>query len=226
MPTSTMKEGPYLTDLLEDLGNISPQRVLLKPAPGTATAKDVLDYHRRTGRLCELVDGTLVEKVIGLSESIIAGTIFRDIGNFAEAHDLGIASPGDGPMRLLSTLVRYPDVAFFSWKKLPTRQHPTEPIPDLVPDMAIEVLSEGNTPGEIKRKLKEYFLAGTVLAWVVDPNKRIVSVYTAPDKYNRFTEGDTLDGGAVLPGFKLSVTRILADRPLASKKSRRKPRPS
>jgi hypothetical protein len=64
-----------LADLLEHLGGIHPNRVRFRPAPGTATEKDVLAIHDREGRLHELVDGVLVEKAMGLSESLLAGAL-------------------------------------------------------------------------------------------------------------------------------------------------------
>jgi Uma2 family endonuclease len=48
------------------------------------------------------------------------------------------------------------------------------------------------------------------IVWVVDPKKRTVQVYTAPDKSVTLTEGQTLDGGNVLPGFKLALRTIFA----------------
>jgi Uma2 family endonuclease len=60
----------------------------------------------------------------------------------------------------------------------------------------------------MQRKLKEYFLAGTTLVWLVDPRKRTVVVHTAPDVSRTLTEADTLDGGDVLPGLQLPVRRI------------------
>jgi Uma2 family endonuclease len=83
----------------------------------------------------------------------------------------------------------------------------------VVPNLVAEVLSEGNTRGEITRKLKEYFLAGVELAWVVDPYKRTVAVYTAPDEVTTLTEKETLDGGNVLPGFAMPVKDLFARLP-------------
>jgi Uma2 family endonuclease len=45
-------------------------------------------------------------------------------------------------------------------------------IPDLAPDLAVEVLSEGNTKAEMVRKVREYFEAGVRLVWLTDPKKR------------------------------------------------------
>jgi Uma2 family endonuclease len=72
------------------------------------------------------------------------------------------------------------------------------------------VLSEGNTPGEMERKLKDFFLAGTTLAWIVDPKQRTVTVHTAPDDSLTLTEKDSLDGGDVLPGLRLPVKEVFA----------------
>src|SRR5436190_1852374 len=156
-------------ELVRRLGYIPLKRIRFTPPPGTATERDLLAVLRRSGRLCELVDGTLVEKPIGLPESMLALYIGRKIGNFAEEHDLGIPAGEAGTVRLLKGLVRIPDVAFFSWDKLPGRVLPSKPIPDLAPDLAVEVLSEGNTPAEMHRKLREYFLAGVRLVWMIDP---------------------------------------------------------
>jgi Uma2 family endonuclease len=122
-----------MDDLLELLGGISPKRVLLRPQPGTATEADLLHLLPRTDRLFELVDGTLVEKVMGWLEGCLAFRVGRLIGNFAEEHDLGEGAGADAFSRILPGLVRIPDFAFFCWARLPGRMLPTEPIPDLVP---------------------------------------------------------------------------------------------
>ena len=60
-----------LADLLEQLGGLAPARVRFRPPPGTATEKDVLEVEAHEDRLCELVDGVLVEKAMGWRESIL-----------------------------------------------------------------------------------------------------------------------------------------------------------
>jgi Uma2 family endonuclease len=199
-----------IADLLEHFGQIPPERIRLHPAPGTATEQDVSDLQAREDRLYELVDGVLVEKPMGIRESCLAGLIIRLLGNFVDNYDLGLVTAPDGTLRLAPGLVRIPDVAFISWARLPRRQYPDEPIPDLAPDLAIEVLSPGNTEKEMARKVKDYFFAGTRLVWLVDPDKRTVLVYTAPDQWTRFSERQTLDGGAVLPGFRLPLAQLFA----------------
>jgi len=119
----------------------------------------------------------------------------------------------DGPSRLQSGLIRFPDLTFVSWKRLPRREYPTTPIADVVPNLAAEVLSEGNTSAEMERKRREYFFAGVELVWEIDLFDRTVAVYTAPDVVTILTERDTLDGGRVLPGFRLPLAQAFARLP-------------
>jgi Uma2 family endonuclease len=86
---------------------------------------------------------------------------------------------------------------------LPGRILPEEPIPDLAPDLAVEILSRSNTTAEMPRKLAEYFAAGVRLVWYLDPVARNARVFTAPDASQLVTEDQILDGGLVLPGFTL-----------------------
>ena len=72
-PATATAKPPTLDDLVERLGGIPLSRILVDPAPGTATEADVLEAERRYNRLYELVDGVLVEKAMGFSESLLAG---------------------------------------------------------------------------------------------------------------------------------------------------------
>jgi Uma2 family endonuclease len=199
-----------LRDLLDGLGGVAPDRVRFHPPPGTAKEKHVIEIHDRENRLCELVDGVLVEKVMGAKESLLAIELARSIGNYLEPVELGIVLGADGMLRLMPRLVRIPDVSFISWERIGSDQFPDEPIPDLVPDLAVEVLSEGNTKREMERKLHEYFEAGVRLVWFIDPKSRTVDAYTSPSEFRRYRNGQTLDGGSVLPGFKLPLRQFFA----------------
>ncbi len=111
-------------------------------------------------------------------------------------------------MRIMTNRVRIPDVAFISFDRLPGRKSPGVPIPDLVPDLAVEVLSASNTPREMQIKLGEYFTAGVRLVWYVDLPTRSVRAYTAPDQVQELSESAILTGGSVLPGFEVPVSDI------------------
>jgi Uma2 family endonuclease len=210
-----------LDDLLISLGGISPRRVLFDPLPGTATVKDVLRYRdgpRR--RLVELVDGILVEKPMGFSESLVGSELnYRLTKHLKENGNPGVVTGADGTIKLLRKLVRLPDIAFVSWDRLPNREVPAAKVPEVVPNLAVEVLSKGNTSREMERKLKEYFLAGVELVWFVDPDTRTVTAFTSPDEAETLSEKGTLTGGAVLPGFAVPVAELFACLPPKPKKS-------
>jgi Uma2 family endonuclease len=198
-----------LADLRRRLGGVPLDRIWYKPAPGTATEKDVLEAEARENRLCELVDGTLVEKAVGFEESRLAGRLISLINWYLEKNDLGICAGEGGMMRLALGLVRIPDVSFVARDKLPGRDTPSDPIPGLAPDLAVEVQSEGNTKPEMARKVREYFDAGTRLVWLIDHRKRTVRVFSSPDRSTFVRAHQSLDGGEVLPGFAVSVGELL-----------------
>ncbi len=161
----------------------------------------------REGRGCELIDGTLVEKALGAAESYVSWLLGHLLAKYLEQNNLGICLNPDGLLRISPGLVRMPDLSFISWARLPRRKLPKKKIPDLIPDLAIEVISKSNTPAEIQRKLGEYFNAGVRLAWVIDPRKRTARVHTSARRSILIREHQSLDGGDVLPGF----TVVLAD---------------
>jgi Uma2 family endonuclease len=131
--------------------------------------------------------------------------------SFLDRNDLGIVLGEAGMLRLTPGLVRIPDVSFISWSKFPNRLLPAEPVPDLVPDLAVEILSAGNTDAEMARKLREYFAAGVLVVWYVDPDAQTVRVYTAIDHWTLLTGAQSVHGGNVLPGFTLSVRQWFAE---------------
>jgi Uma2 family endonuclease len=200
-----------VADLLERLGGIPPSRVRWTPTPGTATEADAIAAEQRIGRLCELVDGTLVEKPVGFYESILASIIARLLGNFIEAHDLGVVTGEQGMLRVIPGQIRMPDVAFTSWSRMPP-DYRVSAAPRVSPDLAVEVVSLTNTPAEMAIKRAEYFAGGTRLVWIVYPLTRTVAVYTSDTAEPQVLIGanGTVDGGDVLPGFSFTVAYLFA----------------
>jgi Uma2 family endonuclease len=198
-------------DLVRRFGPISLDRICFSPFPGTATEQDALDLHQRTDRLFELVDGVLVEKVMAFRESFLAIALSAILRSFVTPRNLGAVIGADGMMRLAPGLVRIPDISFIPWDRFPDRRIPDDPIADVAPDLAVEVLSPSNTKEEMKGKRRDYFAAGCRLVWEVDPVERIVTVYTSPNRSKVLRENQTLDGGAVLPGFALPLRQLFAE---------------
>lgn len=146
-----------LAALVERLGGVPLDRIRFRPPPGTATEQDVIRAEEDENLLCELVEGVLVEKPMGLRESLLAAAMIDALRRFVVPRNLGLVVGEGGMMRLFAGLVRIPDVAFISWARLPGGTVPEEPVPELVPDLVVEVLSRTNTPGEMRRKWQEYF---------------------------------------------------------------------
>lgn len=203
MATAIELEWPEI--IARRFGAIPPWRVRSDPQPGTATERDVLRIHASEKRLCELVDGILVEKAMGYEESLVAMQISHRLLSFLSRRKLGIVAGEAGMLKLARGLVRIPDVSYVSYDRLPGRRAPRQPIPRLAPNLAVEVLSQSNTRREMEEKLVEYFDAGVEVVWLVDVQKRTVEVFSSPNESAVFKIGQTVSGGTVLPGFRLKV---------------------
>jgi Uma2 family endonuclease len=212
-----VKTVETFADLHRRLGEVPLDRIRMKPAPGTATEEDLL---RAPKPLCELIDGVLVEKAMGMKESLLALYIARLIGNHADDNDLGVVAGADGPYRLEVGLVRLPYVSFIPWSRIPNDELPDDAISKVIPTLAVEVLSKSNTKAEIDRKLRDFFSAGVKLAWVIDPKTLAAKVYTTAVRFKELGPDGVLDGGRVLPGFKLPLADLFA----ATKRRKKKPR--
>jgi len=198
--------GWTATDLVERFGSIPITRICVDPPPGTATEQDVVAIHDATSRLFELVDGTLLEKTMGTFESYLAIQIAMLMGTFVKEHKLGIILGEAGMMRFSPGLIRIPDVSFISKKRLPNGLDPNEAVATIVPNLAVEVISQGNTDREMERKLEEYFQFGVELVWYVYPQDKSVVFYTSATESN--VETKVVNGGNVLPNFKLSIEEL------------------
>lgn len=206
-----------LSAMLDDLGGIPVSRICVDPKPGQATIEDLVRLNGQGG-MFELVDATLVEKAMGWRESLIASLLCELLRQYLRHNNLdlrhnnlGLVSGPDGFMRILRTQVRGPDVAFVSWKRLPDGKVPDVAVPDIVPDIAVEVLSEGNTYSEMSRKRREYFHAGVRQVWMVDPIERTVAVYTDIMRYQIFDEQAELSGADILPGLVISLSEVFGE---------------
>lgn len=205
-------------DLHDRLGRVPLGRIRLKPAPGTATEEDL---HTSGKPICELIDGVLVEKTMGTRESFLAMYIGGLLRSHVEPDDTGVVLGADGFIRIGEGLLRAPDVTFIPWSSFPNGEMPEdEAYWSVAPALAVEVLSPGNTRAEIDRKIGELFSAGCKLAWVIDPAAKAAKVYTSAKRFKELDESGVLDGGKVMPGFKLPLADLFA----ATKRRKKKPR--
>ncbi len=161
----------------------------------------------REGRW-ELIDGEPVEVTPASGRSShIGGRLYVRLANFAEPTELGWAFPADTGFILFDdrATLRSPDVAFVRRERL---VEPPDTFVPHAPDFAAEVLSPSDRRPDALAKVAMYLQAGVRLVWLIDPARRSVTVFHPDDTITTHTDGDTLDGGDVLPGFSVSVSEI------------------
>ena len=210
--TFSLPHSWTLGDLQRHLGDISADRVRLFPLPGTGTADDAEAVQREGNRLCELVDGVLVEKPMESLKSLVAIEVAFALRRYLEEHPLGVVLGADGLLQIGPKLVRGPDVSFISWERFPERTLPTERVWAVVPDLAVEVLSPENTSAEMARKVNDYLTAGTKVVWIIDPATRTAVVHSAGGPGTAspavIDASGELHEGEALPGFLLKLATI------------------
>ena len=108
MSSEALPTVTTLADLVERLGNVPLDRIWCHPPPGTATVEDVTRIEARENRLCELVEGVLVEKPMGFRESLLAMAFGALLREFVLRGNLGIVTGSDGMLQLFDGLVRIP----------------------------------------------------------------------------------------------------------------------
>ena len=147
----------------------------------------------------------------GITHGILCNEIGAEIRSFVKSNDLGIvcgAETGFVVERNPDSVIA-PDVAFISHERLAAIENPDKFGP-FAPNLAVEVMSPGNTAREMEEKVALYFAAGARAVWVFNPKKRNVAVYTSPTDVRVLSEQDTLEGGDVLPGFELNLSKLFA----------------
>ena len=175
------------------------------------TAEDLGDME--SDEPWELWEGEL-QKVPGAGgeASALAHWIGVSISTFVRPRRLGMVTGADGTYILARDpdTVLVPDAAFVRRDRLPGGVRPQRFIP-VPPDLVVEVRSPWDKPSDIAKKLELYRRAGVALVWWVDPARRTVAVYRDGQLVAELGEGDELDGGDVLPGFRLPVAEIFAE---------------
>lgn len=157
----------------------------------------------------EIVQGVYVSMTApGTLHGVVTMRLGRYLDVFVDDHGLGIVTGAETAFRLVRNpdTVRCPDSAFVRAERV------AGGIPrgafEGAPDLAVEVLSPSNTRTEIDRKLAEYLRYGARQVWIVDPETRTVTTHTAGG-LPRFLEGeDVLDGGELLPGFRVPLEKL------------------
>jgi Uma2 family endonuclease len=167
-----------------------------------------------TDPLYEVINGQVMElPPMGAFEVDVASDLVFYLRQFAKKYKLGRAV---AEMLFLldrgKDLQRRPDVAVVTYQRWPrNRKVPRTNAWDVVPELAVEVVSASNTANEIMAKIREYFAAGVQRVWVIYPTEEQVYVYRSPIEPRVLTRDMDLDGEDILPGFRLRVSALFED---------------
>ena len=181
------------------------------------TADQLFLYDSR-GMRTELVRGRLVvREPAGYRHGAIAARVLTRIAAYLERdeaarsaeHPLGdvLAAETGFTLQRGPDTVRAPDVAFVSWARRPAS---TIGFAALAPDLAVEVLSPSDRPGQVLAKVADWLTAGTTLVWVIDSERRLARVYRGDGSESILSERMALDGESTLPGFLLPLDTLFA----------------
>ena len=156
-------------------------------------------------RNLQYIGGEVIEMVSNPLSSKVALKVSLFLGIYLLENDTGHLTGADGGYRVSGE--RYiPDVAYISYEKQRVLEYVAGYV-ESPPDLAVEVVSPGNDERTMPLKVANYLAAGTVV-WMVYPLEREVHVFMPGQPGVVYGADDTLDGGALLPGFTLKVSDI------------------
>jgi Uma2 family endonuclease len=166
------------------------------------------DLARHPGR-CELIDGEIIHMApAGFEHGFVVANIARILGGFVHERKLGRVLAGDPGFILDQRSVRAPDIAFLDHERV--AQAPAQGYMPFVPNLAVEVVSPGDTHTEVVAKARLWIQRGVKQVWVVDPPSQTMEIYTAGKPWVGLDASHRLDGGDVLPGFSCEVAQFFA----------------
>lgn len=173
-----------------------------------AEFEQFINLPENADKLFEYVGGEIVEVPSNPLSSKLAILVAGAFLNYLQHNDIGHVTGEAGGYRVFGE--RYaPDVAFISYARQPQLPYDQQYNPN-PPELAVEVISPSDSPEALRIKIANYLAAGTIV-WVFNRVARNVEVY-APGQPVRIVELDgILDGGDVLPGFRLAVKDIFRD---------------
>ena len=155
----------------------------------------------------ELVDGEILVSPAGMRHSEVAINIGGLIWEFLQKNPVGKVYASDVGIAFPNGNVRSPDVTYVSRAKLPGGESP-ERFGEVIPDLAVEVLSPSDSLKELGRKIGEFLENGVPIVWLVDPARQTVTIYRSLTETQQLTSKDTITAEPVLPGFSVPVQRF------------------
>jgi Uma2 family endonuclease len=193
-------------------------RTIRNPRPNSASKSKVtkrvrseesVNHFLMKHKNYEFVDGNLEKKNMpNAKHSGIAGRLVIELGIYLKKQKIGRVYP-EAHFQIGENK-RVPDVAFVSVAKIPIDGEPQK-FWDFAPDLAIEIVSPTDFYQDVVDKVDDYFAAGVIQVWVINPEKEDLAVFTAPRNPKFLSKEDTLTCDAILPEFRLKLSDIFID---------------
>ncbi|MCA1591109.1 MAG: Uma2 family endonuclease [Acidobacteria bacterium] len=158
----------------------------------------------------ELVKGELRQmSPAGSEHGAVIFNLSILLGQHIRANNLGQGFGAETGFKIASDpdTVRAPDIAFVKRERIPQAGIPKD-FWQIAPDLAVEVVSPGDTFNAVDQKVEDWLTAGTSMVWIVNPKLRSVTVYRSLTDAIILSENDELEGQAVVPGFSCKVAEI------------------
>ena len=186
----------------------------LIPTP-LMTAEELMRLPTGEGLRYELIDGELISMpASGFPHGRATARLTAALGQFIVDHELGEIFAAESGFKLTSNpdTVLAPDFAFITKQRHEELGEPPGFLPGS-PALVVEVLSPDDRPSEVKAKTSLWFTGGAQQVWIVDPKKRIVTIYRSPSDSITFSGSDELEADDMFPGCRLSLDRIFGPTP-------------
>lgn len=185
----------------ETLSEESPEKKIWTDAEFIALPKD--------GHRYELVNGELIDMGnSGAKHGYVCSTLMILLGGYVRIQKLGAMFDSSTAFKMKSGNKRSPDISFVAKERLQGMEELPDGFLEGAPDLAVEILSPGNTVEEMHNKIVEYFENAARLVWVIHPNEHYVLVYRSPQPDRLLKSTDAIDGEEVIPGFTLAVSEL------------------
>jgi Uma2 family endonuclease len=162
------------------------------------------------GHHYEIINGELIDMGnSGALHGYVCSLALAALAGYILPKKLGVILDSSTAFNMKNGNKRSPDIAFFAKERLQGMTVLPSGYLEGAPDLAVEVLSPGNTVEEIDDKLTEYFENGSRLVWVINPIQHYVLVYRSAQEPDRLLKSmDSLDGEEVIPDFTLAVADL------------------
>ena len=164
----------------------------------------------RDGHRYEIVNGELIDMGnSGAKHGYVCSILMTLLGGYVHLQKLGAMFDSSTAFKMKSGNKRSPDVSFMAKERLQGLDDLPDGFLEGAPDLAVEILSPGNTVAEIHDKLVEYFENGARLVWVIHPQEQYVLVYRSSQEPDRLLKSvNSLDGEEIVPGFTLPIAEL------------------